>query len=209
MAKGLRCKRKRAYRAVKRQHVSATVEASRMEALQQRLRMIHQGQDAMALNRRPLNKFLHPDAPDAEFPQESRGPPPLDFRSEALPLAGFVGRGQRKRFTKEESLEMVSLFGCLPGRTEGPRVQQAREALRRREALGDLDMIEIPYGTRSSSDAAVAAAGDATAGDMAADDAAAEEVLADLRRQKVPLIKDSLKQRTTRRPQGRFRPKGR
>ncbi|OEH77938.1 hypothetical protein cyc_01090 [Cyclospora cayetanensis] len=133
MAKGLRCKTKRAFRAVKRQHVSATVEATRMETLQQRLLMIQRGEDPMAFSRRPLNKFLYPDAADAVFPQKTPGARPLDFRSEALPLAGMVGWGQRKKYTEEEKIELVSLFNCLPGRTEGPEVQGA-QSLRRAEA---------------------------------------------------------------------------
>lgn len=207
MAKGLRCKTKRAFRAVKRQHVSATVEASRLEALHHRLKLVQQGQDAMAIHKRPLNKFLHPDAEDAEYPQKAPGPPPLDFRSEALPLAGLVGRGQRKKFADEEKMEMMSLFNCLPGRTEGPIVREAREALRRKEALGAFDMggdDEQQQIIMSSS----AAAGEEGGGEMVADDAAAEAV-ADLRRQKVPVVTDRLKQRAAQRPQGIYRAKGR
>ncbi|CDJ36923.1 hypothetical protein, conserved [Eimeria tenella] len=207
MAKGLRCKTKRAFRAVKRQHVSATVEAARMQALQQRLHMVQQGQDPMQLNKRPLNKFLHPDAPDAVFPQKTPGPRPLDFRSESLPLAGLVGWGQRKKFTEEEKVELVSIFNCLPGRTEGSQVQKARETLRRMQALGDADMQEAADDAAdSSAGAAAAAAGGEAEGGMVAEDAAAE-MLADMRRQQIPTVKDSLKQHAARRPQGRFRSK--
>ncbi|XP_026192708.1 uncharacterized protein LOC34618162 [Cyclospora cayetanensis] len=206
MAKGLRCKTKRAFRAVKRQHVSATVEATRMETLQQRLLMIQRGEDPMAFSRRPLNKFLYPDAADAVFPQKTPGARPLDFRSEALPLAGMVGWGQRKKYTEEEKIELVSLFNCLPGRTEGPEVQGAREAFKRRAAaafVGEADMTEAACPRSSSSSAEAAAAeqaDDAGATCMLAEDAtsdmlaedAASDMLADMRRRQVPVVKDGL-----------------
>lgn len=60
MAKGLRCKTKRAFRAVKRQHVSATVEKTRMQVLQRRLAQVQQGLDVGLLEQKPPNKFLYP-----------------------------------------------------------------------------------------------------------------------------------------------------
>lgn len=147
------------------------------------------------------------DAPDAVFPQKTPGPRPLDFRSESLPLAGLVGWGQRKKFTEEEKVELVSIFNCLPGRTEGSQVQKARETLRRMQALGDADMQEAADDAAdSSAGAAAAAAGGEAEGGMVAEDAAAE-MLADMRRQQIPTVKDSLKQHAARRPQGRFRSK--
>lgn len=178
-----------------------------MQTLQERLRLVQQGHDVMALNKRPLNKFLHPDAAEAEFPQQRPGSPPLDFRSEALPLAGLVGRGQRKKFTDEEKLEMVSVFNCLPGKTEGPIVQKTREALRRKEISGEMDMINT-NDIIISNTATTAGGEEGQEEDMIADNGTAEDVLADIRRQKIPVVKDFLKQRATQRPKGRFRPKG-
>lgn len=99
---------------------------------------------------------------------------------------------------------MISIFNCLPRKTEGPIVQGARELFRdRKETLRQ----EIHLDSSSSSSAAVAAAaGDMEGGDIAVDDAASE-VLADMRRQKIPIVKDSLKQRASQRPQGRFKGK--
>ncbi|KAL8454701.1 hypothetical protein Emag_001331 [Eimeria magna] len=287
MAKGLRCKTKRAFRAVKRQHVSATVEASRMEALQQKLKMVQQGSDPMCLQRRHLNRFLHPeaaaaaaaaagvsltaaaaaagvslsaaaaaaagvslsaaaaaaaevsptaaalalaaaasdyrpvslcvsllclslsDAEDAVFPQVETGSRPLDFRSEALPLAGLVGRHQRKTFSQDEQLEFVSFFNCLPGKTEGPQVRAAREALREREealAFADMQQADAQANSNSSSSSSSSAAAAEDGCAMEAEDAASE-ALAALKRQRPPVLVDGLKQRQTRRPKGRFRPK--
>ncbi|KAL8270660.1 hypothetical protein Esti_005406 [Eimeria stiedai] len=220
------------------------LEATRMEALQQKLEMVQQGCDPMSLQKRPLNRFLHPGkaphsccsrssgrsvsdrlphqqqqqkcphpvyAEDAVFPQAGTGPRPLDFRSETLPLAGLVGRHQRKAFSQEERLEFVSLFNCIPGKTEGPQVRAAREALREREealGLADMQQSDAPtqstYTTTTTSSSGAAAAGDGCA--MDAEDPASE-ALADLERQRIPVVVDGLKQRATHRPKGRFRPK--
>ncbi|PHJ24546.1 hypothetical protein CSUI_001599 [Cystoisospora suis] len=130
MAKGLRAKCKRRYRAVKRQHVQQTVEKSRLQEIHSKLQLLQQGDDLTHLGIRPPNAFLHPDSPDAVFPQKLPGPPPLDFRCEKLGLlAGLASTHNRRKYTREEEENFMEQYSQLPGKTEDARTYELRKKL--------------------------------------------------------------------------------
>eukprot|EP00386_Alphamonas_edax_P015974 GDKI01048857.1.p1 GENE.GDKI01048857.1~~GDKI01048857.1.p1 ORF type:complete len:225 (+),score=65.56 GDKI01048857.1:1-675(+) len=93
MAKSIRSKVKRKFRTAKRVEIKATVELNRIEKAHEKVIKLQQGESVA--EKIKVNKFLHPDHPDAEIPQ--KGPTKnVDFRSEALPdsQTAFIG-GQR------------------------------------------------------------------------------------------------------------------
>merc|ERR1719384_1961333 len=57
---------------------------------------------------RPKNAFKHPNAKDAVFPQH-KIMKPIDFRSEALPMAAYVWRGNQRKYTGEMAKYMDNL----------------------------------------------------------------------------------------------------
>lgn len=141
------------------------------------------------------------DAPGAEFPQVKPKGPALDFRSEKLPLAGLVGRGQRKKFSDAEKETLVAEFNCLPGRTLGREVEKARRALLLRDAsqetatamaLEDVGSEALTGAFWRESVGQAQSAMDCDSREGEAEDAAAE-ALAAMARSKVPSVANALK----------------
>ncbi|EPR58467.1 hypothetical protein TGGT1_221970 [Toxoplasma gondii GT1] len=168
MAKGLRAKSKRRYRAVKRQCVAQTVEKERLECLSARLQLLQQGNNLVDIDIRPPNAFLHPDTAGAVFPQKLPGPPPLDFRCEKVGLlAGLASTHNRRKYTPEEEEDFMRLYDNLPGKTNDPRTQSLRKQLHaERTAVegameDDGESGEEAEGEASASSSEAAAAGDA------------------------------------------------
>ncbi|PFH33791.1 hypothetical protein BESB_080070 [Besnoitia besnoiti] len=128
MAKGLRSKSKRRYRAVKRQCVAQTVERDRLDCVSARLQLLQEGNDLVDLDIRPPNAFLHPDTEGAVFPQKLPGPPPLDFRCEKVGLlAGLASTHNRRKYTQEEEEDFMRAYDNLPGKTNDPRTHSLRK----------------------------------------------------------------------------------
>ncbi|KAM3143028.1 hypothetical protein pb186bvf_004846 [Paramecium bursaria] len=98
MAKSQRSKVKRRWRSLKRLHVENTIVKKDVAELSQKLEATIQNRQYRTEELK--NAFLHPNDPQAIFPQYK---PPLlvDFRSSALPYKGnqYVG-ALRKKITK-------------------------------------------------------------------------------------------------------------
>ncbi|CBZ50061.1 conserved hypothetical protein [Neospora caninum Liverpool] len=138
MAKGLRAKSKRRYRAVKRQCVAQTVEKDRLECLSARLQLLQQGSNLVDLDIQPPNAFLHPDTAGAVFPQKLPGPPPLDFRCEKVGLlAGLASTHNRRKYTPEEEEDFMRMYDNLPGKTNYPRTHSLRKQLHAERTAAD------------------------------------------------------------------------
>lgn len=60
------------------------------------------------------NAFLHPTDHEAVFPQAELRKA-IDFRADALPLAGYCVTGCRRRFTEAEKLSSNLVVGCKDG----------------------------------------------------------------------------------------------
>ena len=98
MAKGLRSKYKRRLRNARAEHHWETRGKARLDRITDRLNNPHfQMKDDFALK---PNAFLHPDNPNAEFPQV-RKPDILDFRSHKMEKGGLCAIGVfRKHLSK-------------------------------------------------------------------------------------------------------------
>jgi hypothetical protein len=94
MGKSIRSKVMKRFRTVKRQYISATTDLDRMKESNRKCMMIASGQH---LEVKPtVNAFRHPNLMDAEIPKVIVAKS-TDFRSEALPNAGYAPcRNQRK-----------------------------------------------------------------------------------------------------------------
>ncbi|UKK02536.2 hypothetical protein MACK_002629 [Theileria orientalis] len=102
MSKGLRSKALRRYRTAKRHVIEEVLELPRTIESYRKMKMIQRGQDITPVAK--LNKFLYPEDENAEFPQ-SIPKPPLDLRSERVPLSGLAGPRGRRKFDAEELAE--------------------------------------------------------------------------------------------------------
>ena len=95
MGKSIRSKVMKRYRTVKRQFIAATTDLDRLKKTNAKCMMIAAGQHAEV--KPTLNAFRHPNQIDAEIPKVIVAKS-TDFRSEALPNAGYaVCRNQRKK----------------------------------------------------------------------------------------------------------------
>merc|ERR1719356_1959852 len=61
----------------------------------------------------PKNAFKYPDAEGACFPQHEVWKP-IDFRAQNLPMAGYVFRGNRRKYNTEETEYMTNLAKSHP-----------------------------------------------------------------------------------------------
>ncbi|BAM42293.1 conserved hypothetical protein [Theileria orientalis strain Shintoku] len=102
MSKGLRSKALRRYRTAKRHVIEEVLELPRTIESYRKMKMIQRGHDIKPV--RKLNKFLYPEEENAEFPQ-SVPKPPLDLRSERVPLSGLAGPRGRRKFDAQELAE--------------------------------------------------------------------------------------------------------
>ena len=68
--------------------------------------------------KKPANAFKYHEAPDASFPQLAPVKP-LDFRSEALPTAGFATIGNRRKFAPGSVAKQVVVPLDMGGSVRG------------------------------------------------------------------------------------------
>ena len=108
MGKSIRSKVMKRYRTVKRQYIASTTDIDRLKAMNQKCMMIAAGHQ---LESKPtVNAFRYPQQIDAEIPRVIVAKS-TDFRSEALPNAGYaVSRNQRKN-KKSGSTQVLSTLG--------------------------------------------------------------------------------------------------
>jgi len=111
MGKSIRCKFKKRLRTAKRQRVDAMIVTPRVEENYDSLKRIIEGR-AVRLST-PKNAFKYPDAEGAVFPQHEVMKP-IDFRAQHLPMAGYVFRGNRRKYDKEETEYMSNLAKTHP-----------------------------------------------------------------------------------------------
>lgn len=106
MAKSIRSKIKKRLRTAKRQRVDAMLVTPRNKDHYEKLQQIIQGRGIMRAT--PKNAFKYPDAEDAVFPQHEVIKP-IDFRAQNLPMAGYVFRGNRRKYEGEQAEYMTNL----------------------------------------------------------------------------------------------------
>lgn len=111
MGKSIRCKFKKRLRTAKRQRVDAMLVTPRVEENFDSLKRIIEGR-AVRLTA-PKNAFKYPDAEGACFPQHEVMKP-IDFRAQNLPMAGYVFRGNRRKYNTEETEYMSNLAKAHP-----------------------------------------------------------------------------------------------
>ncbi|KAL7066207.1 hypothetical protein ACR3K2_33490 [Cryptosporidium serpentis] len=108
MAKSLRSKVKRRFRTAKRLLIRDTLEARRNNEKSQILKEI--GEGIYTQKDFPLNGFLYPESENSFIPQKSRDPA-IDFRSQSISIAGFMGSGNRRKFYPGENVPNLSILG--------------------------------------------------------------------------------------------------
>jgi len=122
MAKGIRSKVKKRFRTAKRDLVNATVEKKRLATCKKAYELCSQGLSNEVIPKLTKNAFLYPDDKDAQFPKVNIVKP-LDFRSSALPGAGYATVGGRRKFTAEEKAQRqivgIEGKGSWRGKTVG------------------------------------------------------------------------------------------
>lgn len=111
MGKSIRCKFKKRLRTAKRQRVDAMIVTPRVDENHDSLKRIMEGR-AVRLSA-PKNAFKYPDAEGACFPQHEIMKP-IDFRAQNLPMAGYVFRGNRRKYNTEETEYMSNLAKTHP-----------------------------------------------------------------------------------------------
>lgn len=115
MGKSIRCKVKKRLRTAKRQRVDAMICRPREQEHFAALTKQMQGQGITLST--PRNAFRYPNGKDAVFPQHEIMKP-IDFRSENLPMAGYVYRGNRRKYEGEQKEYMERL-----ARTSHPKME--------------------------------------------------------------------------------------
>lgn len=111
MAKSIRSKIKKRLRAVKRQRVDAMISTPQAKEHNAALRKVMEGRQVTLA--RPRNAFKYPQARDAVFPQHEIMKP-IDFRPDHLPMAGYVFRGNRRKYEGEQAVYMAELAKTHP-----------------------------------------------------------------------------------------------
>lgn len=106
MGKSIRSKIKKRLRTAKRQRMDAMVVTPREHEKHEALVRVAQGR-SLTLSK-PKNAFKYPDADDAFFPQHEVTKP-IDFRASNMPMAGFVFRGNRRKYTGEQAEHMKTM----------------------------------------------------------------------------------------------------
>lgn len=99
MGKSIRSKIKKRLRTVKRERVDAMIITPRENEHNQALHRVMEGR-AVTLSR-PKNAFKYPSSDGAVFPQHEVIKP-IDFRAQNLPMAGYVFRGNRRKYVGEQ-----------------------------------------------------------------------------------------------------------
>lgn len=95
MGKSIRSKVMKRFRSAKREVISATTDLDRVKAANQKCMLIAAG--VYTETKPTLNAFRYPKQIDADIPQ-SIIHKPIDFRSAALPSAGYaVARNSRPK----------------------------------------------------------------------------------------------------------------
>jgi len=180
MAKSIRCKIKKRLRTAKRQRMEAMVYNPRDQEKYERLKRVIEGR-SYSLSK-PKNAFKYPEAEGAAFPQHQVDKP-IDFRAQSLPMVGYVFRGNRRKYNKEEQeflnnvaktqhpkMEVLAGGGSVLAKT-GARVSHEEAALIATAAERP-DQAALAKAGPSSAASAVAAA--------VAEDEASEQEDADL-----------------------------
>lgn len=111
MGKSIRCKVKKRLRTAKRQRVDAMVCVPREQEKYDALKRVMEGRQVTLS--RPKNAFKYPNEKDAIFPQHELMKP-IDFRSSNLPMAGYVFRGNRRKYEGEQKEYMEKLAKSHP-----------------------------------------------------------------------------------------------
>lgn len=106
MGKSIRAKIKKRLRTAKRQRMDAMVITPREIEKHEALVRVAQGRSVKLS--RPKNAFKYPEAEDAAFPQHEVMKP-IDFRASNMPMAGFVFRGNRRKYDGEQADFMKSM----------------------------------------------------------------------------------------------------
>ena len=160
MAKSIRSKVKKRYRTAKRVLVDAVIEKERVQKANTLCNMIAKGQYRAV--KKPANAFKYPDGPDAVFPQLAPVKP-LDFRSEALPTAGFATIGNRRKLGADSLIHQPivavdmggSVRGAFSSMAEDVKVQNSELKIKaiipkKISTLPKTKIVAIPRRDRSS-----------------------------------------------------------
>merc|ERR1719382_1262963 len=123
---------------------------------------------AVTLNR-PKNAFKYPNADGAIFPQHEVMKP-IDYRAQNLPMAGFVFRGNRRKYTGEQKefmenlkktshpkMEVLAGGGAILAR-DGRRISAHEAEILATAAAGRPEAAALEASAVSSAASAVAAA---------------------------------------------------
>jgi len=106
MAKSIRSKIKKRLRTAKRQRVDAMVYRPQAQEHHDALKRVAEGRSVRLL--KPKNAFKYPEAEGACFPQHEMMKP-IDFRAQNMPMAGYVFRGNRRKYVGEQKEYMENL----------------------------------------------------------------------------------------------------
>ena len=160
MAKSIRSKVKKRFRTAKRSLVDAVIERPRAELNNITCKMISKG--AYRQVKKPANAFKYPDSTDAIFPQVEPVKP-IDFRSEAIPTAGFATIGNRRKFNANSLAKQAvvpldlggSIRGTFASMAEDVQVQHSELKIKaaiplRTSTLPKTIVISTPRRDRSS-----------------------------------------------------------
>lgn len=94
MAKGLRSKIKKRWRKLRRDHIDEIIGKEQHNRIVETLKAVAVGQEYRPKDK--PNAFLHPDAPDAVFPQVKPAPI-IDLRSTSIPGSGREWSGANRK----------------------------------------------------------------------------------------------------------------
>jgi len=106
MAKSIRSKIKKRLRTAKRQRVDAMVCRPQAQEHYESLKRVSEGRSVRLS--KPKNAFKYPESEGACFPQHEMWKP-IDFRAQKLPMAGYVFRGNRRKYDEEQAAYMENL----------------------------------------------------------------------------------------------------
>lgn len=107
MGKSIRSKIKKRLRTVKRQRADAMIYTPQTQEHHDSLQRLIEGRSVSLA--KPKNAFKYPDEKGACFPQHTIMKP-IDYRAENLPMAGFVFRGNRRKYSKEEQEQLNNII---------------------------------------------------------------------------------------------------
>lgn len=130
MAKSLRSKIMRRWRKLKRGHLDEVVMKPKLEKISNNLSATILGMEYR--EKEPKNAYLHPQEPDAQFPQVKPAPI-IDLRSTSIPGSGREWSGANRKGNKTVTESFENYEGAMGEEEE----QKEEKEVRKGETMRD------------------------------------------------------------------------